>query len=66
MLITIKEYAEKHGKAPISVQQKCRRGGFNTAVKKGRDWFIDEDEPYIDNRVKSGDYKDWRKQNEKN
>lgn len=50
MLISIKDYAALHGRATISVQQKARRGGFKTAVKKGRDWFIDSDEPYIDNR----------------
>jgi len=50
MLISIKDYAALHGRATISVQQKARRGGFKTAVKKGRDWFIDSDEPYTDNR----------------
>ena len=61
VLITIKEYAAKHGKHPVTVSQKCQRGGFKTAQKIGRDWLIDEDEPYTDNRVSSGKYKDWRK-----
>lgn len=60
-MISLKAYAEKHGKAPVSVRQKAARGGFNTAQKIGRDWIIDEDEPYADNRETSGDYKNWRK-----
>ena len=60
-LITLKDYAERLGKNPVIARQKAIRGGFQTARKIGRDWFIDEDEPYTDNRVKSGEYKDWRK-----
>lgn len=62
-LITIKEYAEKHGKAHVTVAQKCQRGGYKTAQKIGRDWLIDEDEPYSDNRVSSGKYRNWRNTN---
>lgn len=51
-LISIAEYAALHGKAAISVQQKARRGGFHTAKKIGRNWVIDSDEPYNDNRQK--------------
>lgn len=54
--ILLKEYAIKHGKHPVSVRQKAQRGGFKTAEKYGRDWIIDPDEPYIDERVKSGAY----------
>ena len=54
--ISLKEYAEKHGKHPVSVRQKAQRGGFKTAEKIGRDWLIDPDEPYIDERIKSGSY----------
>jgi len=50
MLISLKEYAIMHGKAEISVQQKARRGGFKTAQKIGRNWVIDSEEPYNDNR----------------
>lgn len=60
-MILLKAYAEKHGRAPVSVRQKAARGGFKTAQKIGRDWIIDEDEPYGDNRETSGDYKNWRK-----
>jgi len=52
MLITLKEYAERHEKNPDTVRQKALRGNFTTAVKKGRDWLIDEDEPYLDYRRK--------------
>lgn len=50
MLITIKEYAEKFGKSLVSVRKKCARGGFSTARKMGRDWFIDDSEVYSDRR----------------
>lgn len=53
--ISIAEYAALHNRAAITVQQKARRGGFKTAKKIGRDWFIDEDEPYEDNRHGSPD-----------
>ena len=59
-LITLKEYANNHGKNPVVVRQKALRGGFLTAKKVGRDWFIDADEPYTDNRIRSGKYKNWR------
>ena len=49
-LISLAEYAALHGRAAISVQQKARRGGFCTARKIGRNWVIDADEPYKDNR----------------
>lgn len=60
-LITLKDYAIRLGKNPVVSRQKALRGGFRTARKIGRDWFIDEDEPYTDNRVKSGKYVNWRK-----
>lgn len=64
-MITLKEYAERHNKKPNTVRHKAINGGFKTSVKLGRDWFIDEDEPYTDLRVKSGKYKNWRKKKEK-
>ncbi len=48
--ITLKEYAGRHGKAPVSVRQLAQRGGFRTAHKIGRDWVVDEHEPYPDDR----------------
>ena len=52
-LISLAEYAALHGKAAKTVQQKAQRGGFKTAQKIGRNWVIDSDEPYIDNRRKN-------------
>lgn len=60
-LIPLEEYAARIGKAGITVRQKCQRGTLPGAVKLGRDWFIPADVPYTDNRVKSGEYKNWRK-----
>jgi hypothetical protein len=54
MLIPIAEYALGHGRSPVSVRQKAARGGFATAVKIGRDWLIDSDEPYSDHRRSAG------------
>lgn len=56
MLISLKEYALRNGKQPATARQMALRGGFKTAQKLGRDWVIDSDEPYPDNRVKSGKY----------
>ena len=55
-IISLIEYAHRLGKNPAVVRQKALRGGFNTACKVGRDWLIDEDEPYKDNRVRTGKY----------
>lgn len=59
-LITIKEYARRVGKTPDSVYQKIKYGSMKTAVKIGRDWLIDEDEPWADQRIKSGKYIDFK------
>ena len=61
MLITIKEYADRNGLNHGSVRHKCQRGSYKTAQKIGRDWLIDEDEPDVDRRVKTGEYRDWRR-----
>ena len=55
-MISITEYAKRHGKHPVTARQKAARGGFKTAQKIGRDWLIDENEPYEDNRIKTGEY----------
>ncbi len=55
-LISLAEYAEKHDRNPASVRQMALRGGFKTARKIGRNWVIDENEPYPDRRIKSGKY----------
>jgi predicted site-specific integrase-resolvase len=51
-MITLKEWALRHGIAPATARQKALRGGFKTAEKVGRDWMIDEDEPRRDLRKK--------------
>lgn len=60
-LISIGEYAKMHGVQQQTIKKKCQRGGFKTAKKIGKYWVIDKEEPYQDNRVKSGQYKNWRK-----
>ena len=61
MLISLAEYAEAHGRAPVTARQMATRGGFDTARKIGRNWVIDDAEPWPDHRVKSGKYRNWRK-----
>lgn len=61
-LITLKEWAARVGIDPATARQKAARGNL-PAVKMGRDWFIEEDTPNTDARIKSGKYKDWRKKN---
>lgn len=60
MLISLAEYAAKHDRDPSTVRQMVLRGGFGTARKIGRNWVIEADEPYPDNRVRSGQYVGWR------
>lgn len=59
--LSVREYAARVGKEESSVKKKCQRGTLPGAVKIGRDWLIPADAPYPDARVKSGDYKNWRK-----
>lgn len=58
--ILLTKYAEKHDIAPVTARQRAQRGAYKTAEKIGRDWFISPDEPHIDNRLKSGKFKNWR------
>lgn len=60
-MLTITEYAARIGKAPSTVRQKCLLGTLPGAVKIGRDWLIPANAAYQDNRIKSGEYKNWRK-----
>lgn len=59
-LIPLAEYAERQGKAPVTVRQKAARGQLPGAVKIGRDWLIPADAPYDDARIKHGIYKSIR------
>jgi hypothetical protein len=60
-MISLAEYAAKHGKSHVTVRQMAQRNGFKTAQKIARNWIIDENEPYPDARIKSGKYIGWRK-----
>lgn len=59
-LITLNEYAKRNGRRPATVRQKVYRGGFKTIQKIGRQLFIDENEPYVDERMTSGEYVGFR------
>ena len=59
-MITLKEYAERLGKPRNTVYRKYQNGYLKSAVKMGRDIWIDENEPYTDARVKSGKYIGWK------
>jgi hypothetical protein len=59
-LIPIAAYAARIGLTANAIRRRCIRGTL-PGVKMGRDWFIPADTPYTDNRVKTGEYKDWRK-----
>lgn len=56
MLISLVKYAKKHNKTDSAARRMALRGGFKTAQKIGRDWVIDQNEPWPDRRVKSGKY----------
>jgi len=49
-LISLPQYAKKHGLNLRSVQRKAQFGGFDTARKIGRNWVIDSEEPMTDLR----------------
>jgi len=50
MLIPLTEYAKRLNKNSNTARRSALRGAFKTAVKMGRDWFIEENEPWIDHR----------------
>ncbi len=60
--MTIKDAAEKWCITSRRIQVLCSEGRIEGAVKFGRDWAIPIDalKPE-DKRVKTGAYKDWRK-----
>lgn len=56
-LISLVEWAERNGVAPVTARQKAQRGGFKTAQKIGRNWLIDEAEKHTDLRKKENQEK---------
>ncbi|MEG2429323.1 MAG: hypothetical protein RSA99_02975 [Oscillospiraceae bacterium] len=52
MLISILDYSKIYERKAMTVMQRCERGDFQTALKIGRNWYIDENEPYFDTRFK--------------
>ena len=60
MLISLVEYAKSNGRDAATARQMALRGGFQTAQKIGRNWVIEDTEPWPDRRVKSGKYRDCR------
>lgn len=61
MPISLTEYAKANGRNPATARQMALRGSFETARKIGRNWVIEDTEPWPDHRVKTGKYKNWRK-----
>ena len=54
-LLTIPEYAKKHGKKPAIVRRFCLAGRIPGTTQKGSRWLIPEDAPYpIDGRTLRG------------
>jgi hypothetical protein len=49
-VVILTEYAKIHNRARTSAREMAQRGRFQTAQKIGRDWVIDSEEPYPDNR----------------
>lgn len=61
MLVTVKEYAEKHRRGRQQVRNLVKAGRFSTAQKIGHIWVIDESEPYpVLYNIKDGKYVGWR------
>lgn len=60
MLIPLIEYSKRLGKNPANARQLIARGAFASVQKIGRDWFVDDAEPWPDRRVKSGKYVEGR------
>ena len=63
--LTIREVAEKWDLTVRRVQKMCADGLIPGAIKFGKLWAVPKDtERPIDNRVKSGKYRGWRKRKE--
>ena len=61
--MTIKEASEKWGLSSRWVNDMCHNGKIPEAQKFGTIWAIpaDMEKPTQDRRIKSGEYRNWRK-----
>lgn len=63
---TVNEISKKWGLTPRSVQILCAEGKIHGVTKFGKAWAIPVDsEKPTDNRVTSGEYKNWRNKSKK-
>jgi predicted site-specific integrase-resolvase len=53
MLITLKEWAERRGVKLNTARRRVLAGSLPGAVKRGRDWWIEENQEYTDRRFKN-------------
>lgn len=59
--LSVSQFAEKHKKDPANIRKLIAAGRI-PAIKIGNQWAIPADaEPPADKRVKSGEYRNWRK-----
>lgn len=59
--ISIAEYRQKVGKSPYTIKQGIQSGRFPDAEKIDGKWMLPEDTELTDRRVKSGEFRNWRK-----
>lgn len=60
-LLSVSEWSSLHGKDPGNVRRMIQQGRI-PAQKIGNQWVIQADvQPPEDKRVKSGKYRNWRK-----
>ena len=61
--LTVQETAEKWNINQRTVQTMCNDGRIPEAKKFGKAWAIPDDaEKPVDNRVTTGEYRNWRKE----
>ena len=57
MIVSVADFAKKHGKSVQVTRNYAASGKLKTAVKIGNSWGIDDQEPWPDdNRIKDGKY----------
>lgn len=58
--ITVKEYVAMHDISERTARQRLANNRIPGAFKIGRDWIIPKDAEFVDGRIKSGKYINWR------